>query len=107
MKRVSQTLAQGKPEFIDFTAAWCLTCQVNERVALRRTEVSSAFKENRIAAFKADWTDRNNSIADAIARYGRAGIPLCVFYKGRSPDPQFLPEILTPRIVLDALSAVR
>ena len=49
--------------FIDFTAAWCLTCQVNERVALRRTEVSSAFKEKGIAAFKADWTDRNNSIS--------------------------------------------
>ncbi|MBI3288959.1 MAG: thioredoxin family protein, partial [Elusimicrobia bacterium] len=86
--------------FVDFTAAWCLSCQVNERVVLSRPEVRKALA--RGVAFKADWTDKNPAIAAELAAHRRAGVPLYIVYpKGR--DAVILPEILTPSLVLDAL----
>jgi thiol:disulfide interchange protein/DsbC/DsbD-like thiol-disulfide interchange protein len=101
---VDELREQGRPVFIDFSAKWCLTCQVNERVALRAAAVERRFRELGIAAVKADWTDRNEAIARAIAGYGRAGVPLYVLYGGDAGEPVLLPEILTPGIVLEALS---
>lgn len=95
---------QGRPVFIDFTAKWCLTCEVNERVALRSRRVERRFRELGIAALRADWTDRSEVIARAIASYGRAGVPLYVLYAKGAEQPVLLPEVLTPGIVLDALS---
>jgi thiol:disulfide interchange protein DsbD len=95
---------QGRPVFIDFTARWCLTCEVNERVALRSRRVERRFRELGIAALRADWTDRDERIAQAIASYGRAGVPLYVLYGRGAEQPVLLPEILTPGIVLGALS---
>lgn len=106
-ERVAELLAAGRPVFIDFSAQWCLTCQVNERVALRRGPVERRFRELGVAALKADWTDRSVSIAAAIAGYGRAGVPLYVLYGPGGEQPVLLPELLTPRIVLDALDAMR
>jgi thiol:disulfide interchange protein len=106
-ERVAELRAAGRPVFIDFSAQWCLTCQVNERVALRREPVERRFRELGVAALKADWTDRSDSIAAAIAGYGRAGVPLYVLYGPAAQRPILLPEVLTPRIVLDALAALR
>jgi thiol:disulfide interchange protein DsbD len=93
--------------FIDFTAKWCLSCQVNERFTLDNPEVKGRFAALGIATLRADWTDRSDSIARAIAGYGRAGIPLYVLYGRGARDPVLLPEVLTPAIVIAALEKAR
>jgi thiol:disulfide interchange protein/DsbC/DsbD-like thiol-disulfide interchange protein len=98
----------GRTVFIDFTAAWCLTCKVNERVALNVSEVVALIEKQNIAMLKADWTTRDPAITRALADFGRSGVPLYVVY---SPDPfeapRLLPEVLTPTIVMRALQDVR
>ena len=102
--RVEALLAEGKPVFIDFTAAWCLTCQVNERVALANAEVAKRFQDLGVVLLKADWTRRDDEITRALAGYGRQGVPVYILYGRESGSaPRFLPELLTPAIVLSAL----
>ncbi len=102
--RVDELRRAGTPLFIDFTAAWCLTCQVNERVVLNAREVVEAFKRHGVVAMKADWTSYDERITQALARFGRGSVPLYVLY-GLQPEasPEILPELLTPSIVLEAL----
>jgi thiol:disulfide interchange protein DsbD len=100
--REAELRSQGIPLFIDFSARWCLSCQVNERVALDTTAVHRMFKERGVATLRADWTDRNAEIAEALAGYGRAGVPLYVLYAPGASDPVILPALLTPGIVLAA-----
>jgi len=105
---VERLLTEGKPVFIDFTAAWCLSCQVNEQVAFSPKEVQDKFAEIGINAFKADWTNRDEKIAQALARYSRNSVPLYVLYSGKKDEPpRILPEILTPGIILDALKSIQ
>ena len=93
----------GQPMFIDFTAAWCLSCQVNERVTFSSSEVQDKFKELGITAIKADWTKRDDEITKALASYGRNSVPLYVYYPaGENSEALLLPELITPGIVLDA-----
>ncbi|MEI7721854.1 MAG: thioredoxin family protein, partial [Verrucomicrobiota bacterium] len=101
---VARQLAAGRSVFIDFTAAWCLTCQVNERLTLSRAEIKTAFREMNVAFLVADWTRRDPAITAALQKYGREGVPTYVLIRP-SPDstPQLLPEIITPSIVLEAL----
>ncbi len=100
--------AEGKPVFLDFTAAWCLSCKVNEAVALNNEAVQKKFKESGIVLMKADWTRRDPEITQALASFGRNGVPLYVLY-GRDPNgaPQLLPEVLTPGIVLEAVEKLK
>jgi thiol:disulfide interchange protein len=101
---VEKYRAAGRPVFVDFTASWCLSCQVNERVALRTAEVDSAFKKANVALLKADWTQRDDSIAQALISLGRSGVPAYVLYGANSTDaPVLLPEALTPGVVIDAV----
>jgi thiol:disulfide interchange protein DsbD len=104
---VAELRGQGRTVLVDFTARWCLTCQVNERVALDNAAVKEALRAGNVAALRADWTDRDDGIARTIASLGRAGVPLYVLYRPGVGEPLILPEILTPRIVLDALEAPR
>jgi thiol:disulfide interchange protein len=102
--RVAALRAQGTPVFIDFSARWCLSCQVNERVALDNPAVRGRLKELGVVPLRADWTDKNDTIAVAIAGYGRAGVPLYVYYPAGGEEPVILPELLTPGMVLGALN---
>jgi thiol:disulfide interchange protein DsbD len=100
---VDKYRAEGRPVFVDFTASWCLSCQVNERVALRTAQVDAAFKKDKVALLKADWTERDDAIAQALTSLGRSGVPAYALYASNSGTPELLPEALTPGIVTDAL----
>jgi thiol:disulfide interchange protein/DsbC/DsbD-like thiol-disulfide interchange protein len=101
---VSRYQAQGRPVFVDFTASWCLSCQVNERVALGQPEVQKAFGDANVALLKADWTQHDETIGDTLANLGRSGVPAYVLYVPGESNPRLLPEVLTPGIVTDALA---
>jgi thiol:disulfide interchange protein DsbD len=101
---LSRSQAQGRPVFVDFTASWCLSCQVNERVALSRPEVQAAFAAHNVVLLKADWTRHDSTITDALATLDRSGVPAYALYTPGQSDPQMLPEVLTPGIVIDALN---
>lgn len=97
--------ASGKPWFLYFTADWCLSCQVNERVALGRPEVEEAFRRSGVRVVKADWTSRDSLIAGTLKEFGRQGVPYYVLSDGRTEST--LPELLTPGMVLEALERIR
>jgi thiol:disulfide interchange protein DsbD len=101
-EKVAKLRGQGRAVFIDFTATWCITCQVNKRVALNDKEVLRRFSELNIVRVKADWTVKDAAITEALAEFGRNGVPLYVFYPATG-EAKLLPEILTPAIVLSSL----
>jgi thiol:disulfide interchange protein DsbD len=101
-QKVAELRADGQGLFIDFTATWCITCQVNKRVALNDASVVKRFKDLNIVRMKADWTLQDPAITEALAEFGRNGVPLYVYYPARS-EPILLPELLTPSIVLSTL----
>jgi thiol:disulfide interchange protein/DsbC/DsbD-like thiol-disulfide interchange protein len=102
---VDAALAQGRPVFVDFTAAWCLSCKVNERVALETDEVRAAFAQKNVALFRADWTHADPDITATLQQYHRDGVPLYLYYTPAARDaPEILPAVLTPGIVLGALN---
>jgi len=106
-RRLDELTAARKNVFIDFTAAWCLSCQVNERVALASDDVRRRFAELDVVLLKADWTNRSEEITRALARFGRNSVPLYVLFgPGGADQPILLPEILTPGIVFEALDRI-
>lgn len=98
-ERLAQLRQSGKPVFVNFSAAWCITCLVNERVALNQPNTIAAFQAKDVALLKADWTNRNNTITQALAAFGRSGVPLYLLYPANSDTPQILPQILSPQEV--------
>ncbi|WP_420124889.1 protein-disulfide reductase DsbD family protein [Longimicrobium sp.] len=101
---VQEHRSAGRPVFVDFTAAWCISCQVNERVALETPSVRQAFTDRNVALLKADWTRRDSDITGALASFGRSGVPLYVYYPADpAAQPVVLPALLTPAIVLGTL----
>ncbi len=99
--KLDEFLAAGKPVFIDFTADWCVTCKVNEAAALQPNMVAE-MQARGITPMKADWTNDNPEIANALASFGRDGIPLYVLYGKKGTVPKILPQVLTESIVLNA-----
>jgi thiol:disulfide interchange protein DsbD len=100
---VSRYQAQGRPVLVDFTASWCLSCQVNERVALDQPSVQKAFQDGNVALLKADWTRGDDAITQALTELGRSGVPAYALYSPGQSEPELLPEVLTPGIVIEAL----
>ena len=103
-QRLAQARAQGRPVFVNMTAAWCITCLVNERVALSADSVAAAFRAADVLYLKGDWTNRDPGISDYLAGFGRSGVPLYVYYPPGG-EPRVLPQILTPAIVRQALES--
>jgi thiol:disulfide interchange protein DsbD len=101
--RLAKVLAQGRPVYIDFTAEWCITCQVNERVVFSSEEVRNLIIKKNVTLMQADWTSKNPVITNALRRFGRSGVPLNVIIASPSSTPVVLPNILTPGIVREAL----
>ena len=101
---VSRSLAAGQPVFVDFTARWCLSCQVNERLVLSQPEVVQAFQARNVVLMKADWTQHDDAITQALAKLDRSGVPAYALYTPGQSSPQMLPEVLTPGILTDALA---
>ncbi|MEI7970192.1 MAG: thioredoxin family protein [Betaproteobacteria bacterium] len=99
---LSDARARG-PVFVDFTAAWCVTCQVNKRVVLEAASIVEAFEKRRVKRLRADWTNRDDSITQALARLGRSGVPVYALYPAGGGAPELLSEILTPDGVVAAL----
>lgn len=105
-ERLAQLRAQGKPVFVNLTASWCITCLVNERVALSTDEVRDAFEKQGVTYLKGDWTRQDPRITDLLKQHDRSGVPLYLFYPaGTGSDAQVLPQLLTPGIVTTALRA--
>ncbi len=101
---VERRVNGGQTVFIDFTAEWCLTCKVNERVVLARDAVRDKFADHNVALIKADWTNHNPEITRLLRAFGRSGVPLYVIFPGGQIDkPLVLPEIITVELVLQKL----
>ena len=104
-QRLAELLAGNRPVFVNMTAAWCITCLVNEHAALATASVRSAFAAKNVAQLKGDWTNRNPEITRILEKHGRSGVPLYLLYAG-GPDPIVLPQILTPAIVLGEIERI-
>jgi thiol:disulfide interchange protein DsbD len=101
--RVEALRAEGRPVFVDATAAWCITCKVNERVALRSASVQDAFARGNVAFLVADWTRGDPAIGALLREHGRDGVPLYLYWAPGAASPVVLPQLLTEGIVLEAL----
>ena len=105
-ERLQAERDQGHAVFIDFTAAWCLTCKFNEKNVLESAAVRQAFQRHGVVKLKADWTNGDPAITKLLQQFGRPGVPLYVLYPGKSEEPIVFPEVLTKNILLDKLETI-
>ena len=102
---VNQARQKGHGVFIDFTAAWCINCQVNDRLVLQNSEVVKAFKDLGVVAFKGDWTKYDPLITQALASFGRDSIPVYIYYPPGSGEPVILPQLITSKMILSHIKS--
>jgi thiol:disulfide interchange protein len=104
--QVAKLNAAGRPLLVNFTASWCLTCLVNERNAFTDSAVQEVFRTKGVTLMKGDWTKRDPAITQALASFGRAGVPLYVVYNSKpgSTEPVILPQLLTASVVQNAFA---
>ncbi len=105
-RRLAELRAQGTPVFVNFTAAWCITCLVNEKVALHSPAVAEAFARHGVVYLKADWTNKSPEIAALLESFGRSGVPLYVVYGRAAARPRVLPQILSERTIIEAVETL-
>jgi len=103
--RLAELRAQGRIVFVNFTADWCITCKVNEKVVFESAEVRRVLAEKNVAWLTADWTTPDPAITEALARFGRSGVPLYLLYPPEG-EPEVMPQILTPDIMIEAINWV-
>ena len=103
-ERLAALRTAGKPVFVNMTAAWCVTCLVNERVAISTDTVKQAFEQDGVTYLKGDWTRQDPAITAFLRQNGRDGVPLYVYFPARGGQPEVLPQILTEGQVLRVLS---
>jgi thiol:disulfide interchange protein len=104
-ERVTQALNQGQPVFVDFTAAWCITCQVNKKTTLSSDSVLKHFADKKVLLLRADWTRRDSAISNAIEKLGRSGVPVYVLYR-RQQDARVFSELLSSKEIHQALDGL-
>ena len=108
-EKLGELLAGDEPVFVEMTAAWCITCKVNHKIALNTKATKTLFKERGVRFLVGDWTNKDAEITKYLNDYGRNGVPIYVYYgprdaeTGERPEAQVLPQILTPGIVKDAI----
>ncbi|WP_149538231.1 protein-disulfide reductase DsbD family protein [Siccirubricoccus phaeus] len=102
--RLAALRAEGKPVFVNMTAAWCITCKVNERAALATAGVQAALAQNGITYLRGDWTNQDPQITEFLRGFGRDGLPFYVFFPAGKRDPVVLPPVLTESIVTAELT---
>lgn len=103
-EKLDAYLKDGQPVFVNMTAAWCITCKVNEKVALSVASTEKLFADQEIKYLKGDWTNQNPEITKFLESYGRSGVPLYVYYAAGKKQGDVLPQILTPGIVEKAIT---
>ena len=103
-KRLQELLKANKPVFLNFTAAWCITCKVNERLVIRTQAIEELFKKRKIHYLVGDWTNSDPNITKMLHRFKRNGVPLYIYFRGKGAKAQVFPQILTQKILLSALS---
>ncbi|WP_116809788.1 protein-disulfide reductase DsbD family protein [Steroidobacter cummioxidans] len=104
-ERLRELRESGQPVFVNMTAAWCITCLANEKVALSSATVKQAMQRAGIVYLKGDWTRQDPDISRYLESFGRNGVPLYVFYPAAGGEPVVLPQLLTAQVVTDALTA--
>jgi thiol:disulfide interchange protein DsbD len=102
---VAQSLAQGRPVFVDFTAAWCVTCQINKKSTLSSREVLADFAAHQVTLMRADWTRRDPAITAALSALGRSGVPVYVLH-APGQAPLVLSELLSVSKIKAALATL-
>lgn len=102
-QRLQALLAEGKPVFVNLTAAWCITCLFNEQVALDTAQAKDDFAKTGTVYLKGDWTNRDPEITALLRAHGRDGVPLYLHYQGGKKEPEILPQMLTPAIISEAI----
>ena len=90
--------------FVYFTADWCLTCKVNEATAIETAPVAAAFRRGQVAVLEGDWTDGDPALGRVIERFGRAGVPLYLWFPADGGAPRILPQVLTPATLISQVS---
>ena len=108
-ERVAELQAEGRPVFVDFTAAWCVTCKVNETLVLEKNKTKQLFLETNTAVLVADWTNKNDEIAQELGRYGRAGVPLYLVFPANdySVKAEVLPQVLSYDVIKEAIERAK
>jgi thiol:disulfide interchange protein DsbD len=106
-QRLDELQAEGKPVFVNMTAAWCITCLANEQTTLSTDRVKQVMADREITYMKGDWTNEDPEITAVLERFNRPSVPLYVLYPGdTSKEPVILPQILTPGIVAEAFESI-
>ena len=101
--RLTSLRQEGHAVFVDMSAAWCVTCLVNERLALAPSAVRIAFASSKVTLLQGDWTSRDGSVTEFLHQFGREGVPLYVFFPAHDGPPRVLPQVLTPGLVVQTV----